>query len=109
MVKIKRLRTVEELQKFVAAFTKQIEYEIPLNYFMDEEVWVLLQDHKIVGGFAFVHKTVPRSLQQIPRIVMGKESILYFPKIYIPRKEAAEITGYWLEQKKGALLFTLWL
>ena len=107
MVRIKRLWYVEEIQKFVAAFSKQIEYEIPYQYFLDEEVWAMMQGSKIVGGFAFVSKKVPRSLAQIPGSFVHNRQ-LYTDKQVIDLPSVAEVTGYWMAQKRGALIFTLW-
>lgn len=100
MYAIKRVRDDSKLDEFVVEFCKQISYRVPLQFFEDEEVWGLYKDGKLVGGFALISKKPLRSLEQIPNA--SWESLWdtdYF----------CEFTGYWIDDKKLGVPFTIWL
>lgn len=111
MGSIRRLTKASDLISYMNAFMEQIHYVIPWQILIGEEVWALYEGDKIVGGFAFVSKGMPRSIQQIPEELRGtfsKGCIRISKDLVINEKDVAEITGYWLSSKKNAGIFTVW-
>jgi len=97
-MKMKRLKNYFEFVRFSLSFSRKIGYEIPTKYFQNcGETWALLDnDGKIYGGFALIYKN-HRVIEELPFSISG----------WMHSNEYAELTGYFLNTKKGSFKLTL--
>lgn len=90
-----------DILQFQEAFCRHTSYFVPVEYFRSGDCYAMTRDGKIVAGYCLVHKPAQllRSVQQIPSF---ETRLLGSP---IPEK-LAEFTGYFIDEKRGAVLFT---
>ena len=107
--KLKRLIYADEIKEFSKIFAKQIGYEIPWTYFYGEDVWVVVEKGKMLGGFAVISKKVPRCLVQIPAYSYHTmDDIVLIKDKYVKVKHIGELTGFFIRTKRFRLLITFW-
>lgn len=94
-----------EIEMFHKQFCSKIKYEVPYEYFNEGDCFGILFKGRLVGGFCLVNAPPLhlRSLIQIPDIVFNW--YLYDSHIY----DVCEFTGYFIEDKRFGLLFTMYL
>lgn len=103
---LKRLeRNSPEIQEFHDRFCEGVKYDIPVGYFNKGDCFTMTVRGKMVAGFCLVNEPPLnlRSLRQIEDIV--RRWHIYENTI----TDVCEFTGYFIEDKRFAFFFTLYL
>lgn len=104
--RIKKLpKKSNEIQEFHDKFCAKIKYDVPVGYFDKGDCFGMYVNHNLVAGFCLVNAPPfhLRSIMQIPDILY--EWYKYDEVV----SDVCEFTGYFIDDKRFALLFTLYL
>lgn len=98
-------KNTKEIQEFHDKFCAKICYDIPVGYFNKGDCYALFYKEQLAAGFCLVNAPPLhlRSIIQIPDILYNWH--VYEDYIY----DICEFTGYFIENKKLAFIFTLYL
>lgn len=109
MVKLKRIKKVEDIELFQQTFNSVLGYStVPLEYFKSGDCYAMFVDGKLIAGFCLVPGFDDlRSIQQLPEDVIAAIKTKY-PYVV---DNLADFTGYFIntKNKTHALLFTIYL
>ena len=109
MVKLKRIKRLEDIELFQQTFNSALGYStVPLEYFKSGDCYTMFVDDKLIAGFCLVPGFDNlRSIQQLPENIVDEIKVKY-PYLLV---NLADFTGYFINTKNKilALLFTSYL